>query len=1770
MAIPLTPTPSATPLPSAITPPNTVNPPVQADPTAPSGSIASLASFIDDAHLAGYGSMDPSVIATVGHTLGNNNNAKVALAMIKQSSAIPNKTSQFLYEPSAVSPAQTTKKVVQDHFQNTGIAPMPAVSVSKLQQTLIDAKGPDGQTGTYAAGPADGVWGPAWTSASSQYHLDINSKPGVGGFSARNAFNAVFGSSFWSHAIPLVTSVIKALPGDALKGLGDGLKLSTDEIVAFENYVSSADSSQAKSLGYNIANWVSNVGHSIEGQPQLTDQQYANQSNWEGLIHIGNLALTLSTLGKLAESSVMAAKSGIAAGQEAGASSVAKALFTKVDPIAPHGFLNTVMNTVMPDTETGSRFAFTNWLKNSPSAAKMAPNLTAKVNAGLDATATDLKNSYQVARRVAATPYRIPAVGIAGHIGADVSAAGLKLGLQGHADNWMGDPNAPAAYQLDHLKPIAGLLGDALNAAQIFSHGTEYTGAVPLSDQVGSHVSEVQSGLINALNKTGYASDWERATDLSIPKVIQEGKAAGLKTPEYSLYSHIADQANKAAAAHAAQPFVDAARANETIPLGNHDAEYLYQRALESQILHDPKALDAAHESFIAKKMQFGKDIRASMLSQRQDPMSVTSHGLIAKLKNDELYRDSVVPHLKLADTSKEDTSWMSQTAQANALTDNVVGDGRVGYMRNEMPTAQDAQAKALAWAQDLQKAKEGYTAPKTLQGLLESSNGTDFGISEKYQGKIPKSHLPENETPAETALRNEVLPFLGNELGRNIANMKSVHTQDLIKLVAEKSKYLASDLEIPKFQLNKQPAYKNGPILFHGTSAKLLNGKLDDNVFREANRNLFGDGLYTTDNSDVAKSYMKKGSNNSPTTYSVKWNGAGTPKILDLNQPANNDLRSIFQEIANSGEDKSFLDKALNNPETSGRKLFSELREDYKANQNGDSAAEDFQHITQQLTDKFGYDALSHTGGVTKGNPHNVMIWLKPKDVTMSELNLNLEKSNQKLLDAIQKGKDAGYKPVIGHDIGNQLSSLPIDVSRMGGTLNPISRLLDKVGVNFTPTSDEASLSAISGKNGMQDVVEKIQAERPNEIPVWANASRLMDYAQNVISPDIGKMANKAINFSTSHFGKLLTLRGLDLSDGGAWQKELKNLMADGGWKDADGKIWNTEKLSDAKTVLKKILTSDSSPQAWLRKDFMKAMTDTGTNGMVKNKFGAEVEAVGMNQRDASDLWYGMQKGLRNAPAYQGGINPVSKMMNSSFGLANIPLQMNGRRVLDLLQPIQKSIIQARYLFSPRQAYLRVLKSALKGTNENMPYSMNPAVSFSDLPQEAQDAAKTLTTKVFGKPELDLNAPETQEYASSDYFNIFNPRATLERTVHYVSQNMTDAGKSLTTDAGIQELKNRVNAVNNYGERSAAEKTVNAFFFPFSFEKTVARELGGALLDNPSLRILTAGAIALYNSTDGKKMDKWLQDNVPLWKEVEKFNPFFHGVGIGQFGGINRVPEGIVGKALYGNATLPDFSTVSDADKLKLFVHMMQPKPLGGQASLKAAINLVPAVKDLNNIFVGYDPNGIKPIQPGGELVSSVRDLAHQANSAVHTFMGQDNPKAWEGYGYQPYDLQQTNAWNLRSKYITKLTPALQANQSGGSVTFLAGTPAVAGLRVNRSNIDKLVAQIYPKFDPNLQKYAAARIAGATTERVKILADVAKTGNTRLRDVYDSFVSSSDSIQSALYRDSLNPNLDTSAIAAATESMRAKARYLTENDPNFAAFYKRYYASKYGPLEGL
>ena len=330
---------------------------------------------------------------------------------------------------------------------------------------------------------------------------------------------------------------------------------------------------------------------------------------------------------------------------------------------------------------------------------------------------------------------------------------------------------------------------------------------------------------------------------------------------------------------------------------------------------------------------------------------------------------------------------------------------------------------------------------------------------------------------------------------------------------------------------------------------------------------------------------------------------------------------------------------------------------------------------------------------------------------------------------------------------------------------------------------------------------------------------------------------------------------------------------------------------------------------------------------------------------------------------------------------------------------------------------------------------------------------------------------------------------------------------------------------------------------------------------------------IAAYNSPDGQKTKAWMEANLPLFKEAEKLNPYYHGVGPGGFGGINKTPYSVAEQFLYGGKTSTSLNGVSDADKLSLFVHMLMPKPITTKASATAMLALVPALKDLSTNVIGYNPSSNAPANWGGALKDSAKTLWWEAGSAITKlshgqFFGHANTDNWQNQGHLPYQEQQTKAWDLRSKIITYASQALDANRHGGQFAWPDTFPAgFAGQKVDMTSLNNLVHHVYPAYDPSK---AFTAVANKTTAISEERVAIASNKTPGILPYFNAFVTQSDKLQAYIQKNSLSPNFDPAPIAPYMDELRQAAAKLASRDATFPTFYAKYYASKYGPLKGL
>lgn len=178
-----------------------------------------------------------------------------------------------------------------------------------------------------------------------------------------------------------------------------------------------------------------------------------------------------------------------------------------------------------------------------------------------------------------------------------------------------------------------------------------------------------------------------------------------------------------------------------------------------------------------------------------------------------------------------------------------------------------------------------------------------------------------------------------------------------------------------------------NPSQFYHGTGSTNLNpATVDSTVTRPDG--LFGQGVYMTDNPDIARGYATaRGNSNSKYVYKVDLH---PKKTLDLEGAVPQDAQPAFMNLAHAVEgnygDGSFETdiKNMMDKGESGSKIYKVISNEIRDQvANGDRyAAEASPDFTDDLT-KAGYDTMTHKGGKITGKPsHKVMIALDPHNI--------------------------------------------------------------------------------------------------------------------------------------------------------------------------------------------------------------------------------------------------------------------------------------------------------------------------------------------------------------------------------------------------------------------------------------------------------------------------------------------------------------------------------------------------------------------------------------------------------------------------------------------------------------------------------------------------------------------------------------------------------------------------------------------------------------------
>lgn len=1606
----------------------------------PSPAATALAKYIDDAHANGYGGFDPNtLVATSSGATGSAGHNSVLDSVKHGMASAWSSIGHFFSDPSSNTP-KTTSQNVQDHFNNTGIKPFTPVDLQTIQANL--------QGNGYGKDlKPNGTWDADWSNAAYQYGTDKQHKLGAGTFGAREVFDTVFGPSFLSHAIPLIATVGKNLASEALQLPRILDKASQAALSVGPLGVKPTQPTIADQFGHAADSAARMLDHK---EKQTLDQYMQTPLGWKDAFIVADAAATASILAKGMKVGFEATRGAVAAGKEAGATSTAKALVTDLGKQErPNKW---IMNSLFPETASGARrFAFTKSMQNMPILNSMY-DVSQKV-------ANGIYEGWQTFRGAAATPYRLPIVGAVGKAGAEVGMTGLKLGLVGNTEKFLGQEDAPTAQTLDHLKPIAGLVGNTLNLLQIGLHGPTYDVNGNPSHVIGTKVEDLRQKVLDALDQNSIRADWERGTGSNYTQIAADLAKQGISSDilDYSILNNYHDKV----AQYAAKVMYEDKVAKGKLDPTKSDVKQNFLQETSHLIRNNPDLLTKAVETYKLNEGQFAADLLVSTKNMLSDKTYNYSNDFTTKLIADNILRP----------VARDGNEWLT-TPQTIS---RAVEQNKRAIREATSPANYEQGLKELE--------QEMVRTGKVEQRVMERAK--ENGLFKKgVQVRITQKQIDATSNANAKAKLQEQFA-IQQELG-NAAKASAKAKRDYNGALNKNIKLGAKSYRQPGLsQYNPWDegfAYGYTPVTQKFPLSAAENAALADENLTPSFGLMKKERQTAGDAQAQARVFYKELQKAKP--------GFQAPRALDIKSDVQ-DYRLADEPVKLP---KTFdPSKALVPEQELRSNVMKYLGEELNVN------IKDLTYVpTENLIDLIVKKSSKLAGDVAV--PPDAPEWV---------------------INAMKRIDDLGYKPVFGTDIGHAYNYTPDQIANLGSAQSWYSKLADKIGLNVQKV-DPSVAGKVAHATMLKNIAEHLNRANPTDYPVWATADRMMNFLTGVIKPTMSPLMS-GLHQASSVKGT----RQLLLSRG--WAKEIKALM------ESDPAL--TE--ASAKAIIQDSINTQTSPIFWTRKQVVDALTKKGdANGNIDlyiNGKNVTVQAVGLSEKQAGIFYNVMRKGMGSTPTFVSGLNPILKVLDSSFYIGDKAIPMPINKLIDSTTGLKTTLLNWKYQASPRFAWLRVLKSAIKGTTENVPFSLNAAESLREA--GIYDKAMALRDMYLGKDQKfnDLMDIATKEYNQADIFNIYNPKAIEARILWYLHHDALAKGP-----VDRAEVLKKFEDVYSYGKRTALEKSINAFFFPFSFEKTVVRQLGGMMLDEPVMRLAAAQAIALYDAHEQDIKD-WSKKHAPIIQELEKFNPFYHGVGIGVAGGIFR----------------PSWDVATGITKAA-FVQLTQPQAITDANSLRSTLNMIPVLKDLNNIVFNFAP---PKTHPSGMRYSELVQTILGAKQAVENWTGK--PKsAWTPQAGLTYEAQQNEAWNLRSKLMTQGAQILLANRNGSNYQFPANVPVVGGLKVSSQSINDLVHHVYPQWHSS-QIMAGV---GMQQEAIGIQREVMQNKAPSTLPMYDQFIKYADKIRTVVSKQDVKPE----ALAQWTMAMRQAASQLSSADPSFGAFYKKYFESKFGPLGEL
>ena len=182
----------------------------------------------------------------------------------------------------------------------------------------------------------------------------------------------------------------------------------------------------------------------------------------------------------------------------------------------------------------------------------------------------------------------------------------------------------------------------------------------------------------------------------------------------------------------------------------------------------------------------------------------------------------------------------------------------------------------------------------------------------------------------------------------------------------------------------------------FHGTSSPLPGGQFADRYTAGAGaKNLFGPGVYVTDNPNVALSYTQKGARASEaagtmqkTVYGMHWTGEQAPNVIDLAKPLPTEVQDAFAKsfagVPSEGYSPADIaDLKSRMASTPGDQIYKELKSTLSDASLPKYEVDEHLNELHDALQEAGYDGFKYQGGkyTSAEVKHNAYVFFGGQD---------------------------------------------------------------------------------------------------------------------------------------------------------------------------------------------------------------------------------------------------------------------------------------------------------------------------------------------------------------------------------------------------------------------------------------------------------------------------------------------------------------------------------------------------------------------------------------------------------------------------------------------------------------------------------------------------------------------------------------------------------------------------------------------------------------------